>query len=275
MKKNISIGRILVPVDFSPRSEDAVAYAHLIAKHFGAELILLNVLEPLAADFALADPAGALLTDFMAERKAAQQAALARLGSASDSVAIRRATTQGDPAEQIIECALNENVDLIVMPTQGRSRVRRFIIGSVAAKVLHDATVPVLTGVHLEQVRDFPKFGVQRVLCAVDLGTQSESVTSWTKKISDEFDAKVTLVHVQQDDADPKQQIQSLLEYSGLDAEVLIESGDPHKVVSALAGKLKADLVIIGRGSSDGIIGRLRAQAYNIVRQSPCPVLSV
>jgi nucleotide-binding universal stress UspA family protein len=272
----ISIAKILVPVDFSTRSADAAEYAQLIAKHFGAELILLNVLEPLAADFAMADPGAVLLTDFMGERRAERQGALDRLGTTGPAgVSVRRLIAEGDPAEQIIECATSERVDLLVMPTQGHSRVRQFLIGSVTAKVLHDAAVPVLTGVHLEQVRDFPTFGLQKILCAVDLGSQSEIVATWARNLSEEFRAQVTLLHVPQDGSDSKQRIESLVASTGLRAEVLIESGEPHKVVAAVAERLMSDMVVIGRGSSSSVMGRLRAQAYSIVRESPCPVLSV
>ncbi len=270
---NLAIRRILVPIDLSARSADAAEYAQVVADRFNAELILLHVLEPLAADFAMTDPGLALMTDFIGQRKAEAEAALGRIGPVGG--AIRRLIRQGDPAEQILECATKENADLIVMPTQGHSRVRQFLIGSVTAKVLHDATMPVLTGVHLEQVRDFPAFGLERILCAVDLGPQSESVATLARNLAKEFGARVTLIHVLQTSEDTSERIASLLETTGLEAELVIQSGDPHKVVSATAEKTMADLVVIGRGSSNSVVGRLRAQAYSIVRQAPCPVLSV
>jgi nucleotide-binding universal stress UspA family protein len=46
-------------------------------------------------------------------------------------------------------------------------------------------------------------------------------------------------------------------------------------VVAQLAGKLKADLLVIGRKSASGVLGRLDMTAYSIIRQSPCPVVSV
>ena len=54
------------------------------------------------------------------------------------------------------------------MPTQGRSRIRQFLIGSVTAKVLHDSECPVLTGSHLEDTIDFPDFRAKSIICAVD-----------------------------------------------------------------------------------------------------------
>jgi nucleotide-binding universal stress UspA family protein len=62
---------------------------------------------------------------------------------------------------------------------------------------------------------------------------------------------------------------------AGCQAEVRVEAGDPSKVVAQLAGDLKADLLVIGRKSEAGVLGRLDMTAYSIIRQSPCPVVSV
>jgi nucleotide-binding universal stress UspA family protein len=59
------------------------------------------------------------------------------------------------------------------------------------------------------------------------------------------------------------------------EAETVVEGGDPPQVVSRLAAERKADLLVIGRGSAAGLFGRLRTNAYAIIRQSPCPVVSV
>jgi nucleotide-binding universal stress UspA family protein len=59
------------------------------------------------------------------------------------------------------------------------------------------------------------------------------------------------------------------------DAEVRIDAGDAPAVVCQMAKDLAADLLVIGRGSASGIFGRLRANAYSIIRQAPCPVVSV
>src|SRR5688500_12409333 len=100
--KNLAIRRILVPIDLSARSADAAEYAQVVADRFNAELILLHVLEPLAADFAMTDPGLALMTDFMGKRKDEAEAALGRIGPAQGS-GVRCLITQGDPAEQILE----------------------------------------------------------------------------------------------------------------------------------------------------------------------------
>jgi nucleotide-binding universal stress UspA family protein len=47
------------------------------------------------------------------------------------------------------------------------------------------------------------------------------------------------------------------------------------KVVSQLSAESKADLLVIGRKAEAGVLGRLEMIAYSIIRQSPCPVVSV
>jgi nucleotide-binding universal stress UspA family protein len=54
-----------------------------------------------------------------------------------------------------------------------------------------------------------------------------------------------------------------------------VEAGDPAAVVCDAARERKADLLVIGRSASEGVLGRLRAQAYSMIRQSPCPVISI
>jgi nucleotide-binding universal stress UspA family protein len=57
--------------------------------------------------------------------------------------------------------------------------------------------------------------------------------------------------------------------------EILIEEGNPSQVVQAAATRRNADLVVIGRSRREGVLGRLRPNAYSIVRDAPCPVVSV
>jgi nucleotide-binding universal stress UspA family protein len=59
------------------------------------------------------------------------------------------------------------------------------------------------------------------------------------------------------------------------EVEAVVEGGDPPHVICRLAADRHADLLVIGRGSAAGVFGRLRTNAYAIIRQSPCAVVSV
>jgi nucleotide-binding universal stress UspA family protein len=54
-----------------------------------------------------------------------------------------------------------------------------------------------------------------------------------------------------------------------------VESGDVAKIVTQLSAEGKADLLVIGREPEPGVLGRLEMTAYSLIRQSPCPVVSV
>jgi nucleotide-binding universal stress UspA family protein len=58
-------------------------------------------------------------------------------------------------------------------------------------------------------------------------------------------------------------------------AELGLESGEASRQICAAAGHFGVDVLVIGRGSAAGIFGRLRTNAYAIIRESPCPVVSV
>jgi nucleotide-binding universal stress UspA family protein len=289
----VPLTRILVPVDFSERSPGAAHFARYLAEHFNAEITLLHVIN--SADYAIGAPelAGALLGDWNDVRKAESQKALdAFMASEFASLNVRKLITEGDPAVEIVEFAHDEQVSLIVLPTHGYGPFRRFILGSVTAKVLHDSDCPVFTGIHMEQAPSVDNIQFKSILCAVDLGPQSEKTLGWASRFAREFDASLHLVHAlpmlgggQAEYFDPdwrlllsnqaKEQIEELQQKAGTAASVTLDNGDVARVTHQAAIAAKADLLVIGRSSSSGILGRLRANAYAIIRESPCPVVSI
>jgi nucleotide-binding universal stress UspA family protein len=66
-----------------------------------------------------------------------------------------------------------------------------------------------------------------------------------------------------------------LREEAGVPFEVTIQEGEPGQAIRTAAEDLKTDLVIIGRGKIQKPFGRLRSHAYAIIRDAPCPVISV
>jgi nucleotide-binding universal stress UspA family protein len=192
---------------------------------------------------------------------------------------VRRVVLEGDPSGSIVDFAHNEHCDLIVMPTHGYGPFRRFILGSNTAKVLHDADCPVWTGVHLEDAPAALSIPIRNVLCAVDLGPQSVKTLAWAAHLAREFGARLTLLHAMPCGPDVQlaagEELRMLQTSSGADADVLLETGEPGPAICAAAARLKADVLVIGRGSAAGVYGRLRTNAYAIIRQSPCPVVSV
>jgi nucleotide-binding universal stress UspA family protein len=288
-----ALAKILLPVDFSERSLGAARYAETLASHFRAELVLLHVLTPPHYEFGALEIGGSMLSELYVNRAAQVQKELESFpADAPPGLRITRLVQEGDPARSIVEYAHSQHADLIVMPTHGYGPFRRFILGSITAKVLHDADCPVWTGVHLEDAPRVETIAFQNIVCAVDLGPQSARALEWAAGLQQEFQSRLTVVHVntctqdprgEQDDTEWRTQLQRaareeahrLMHRVGVQGELLIESGDPAREVCGTAERLRADLLVIGRGSAGGVFGRLRTNAYAIIRQSPCPVVSV
>jgi nucleotide-binding universal stress UspA family protein len=189
----------------------------------------------------------------------------------------------GDPATEIIRLAHSERFDLILMPTRGFGLFRRLLLGSVTAKVLHDADCPVWTGVHPEAYAD-GHISIRKVVCAVDLGLQTRSTLEWARQFAGSWHADLTVVHVVAPvpDADwrerlmriAREQLTAVQAEMDIDGEMHVEFGEPHRALPAIAERLSSDLLVIGRGHvSSG--ARLGGTAYAIVRDSACPVVSV
>jgi nucleotide-binding universal stress UspA family protein len=191
-----------------------------------------------------------------------------------------------------VDLAHSEKADLIVMPTHGYGPFRRFILGSVTAKVLHDADCPVLTGVHIDEAAPKGPVALRNIVCAVDFDRAGEKAFRWAAELAAEFHARLTLVHAlpsiqynemsYYDEGLPRlyrevaqQKSDELQRCTGTTADVILETGPVAEVVRNAAVAQKGDLVVIGRHENPGVLGRLRANAYSIVREAPCPVVSV
>ncbi|TKB67669.1 MAG: universal stress protein [Nitrospira sp.] len=134
--------RILVPVDFSDCSLDALAYASVVAQQAGASLMLLHVLEPVSygLDFTL---------DFSRTRQAESQIWTKRLEELVFShqrpdMPVEYRLRGGLPADSILDSAQTLPCDLIVMGTHGRRGISHTISGSVVEAVLRKARCPVV-----------------------------------------------------------------------------------------------------------------------------------
>src|SRR5262249_53309636 len=147
-----SLAKILLPVDFSERSLGAARYAKNLATQFDSELTLLHVLTPPHYEFGALEIGGSMLSELYVNRAAQVEKELASyLVEELAGLNVRRVVLEGDPAREIVEFAHSEQAGLVVMPTHGYGPFRQFILGSITAKVLHDADCPVWTGVHLEE----------------------------------------------------------------------------------------------------------------------------
>lgn len=143
----IKLQRILIPTDFSDYSKVAVRYAHALAERFGAELHLLYVLQDLVALVPEPGLAFAPQGDYMAELRTSAEKGLAELIQSEklQDVTVVPKTTEGTPFVEIIRYSKDNEIDLIVMGTHGRTGLTHALLGSVTEKVVRKSPCPVLT----------------------------------------------------------------------------------------------------------------------------------
>jgi nucleotide-binding universal stress UspA family protein len=142
----MDIRHILVPTDFSESSKRALDYAMGVAQALGAKLTLLHVVElpSYVTDGHTPVHVSAALRDDLQEH-AQRELAKLPLEASVGPVEIARRVVVGVPHQQILETAVAEQVDWIVMATHGRTGLSHLVMGSVAERVLRTAPCPVLT----------------------------------------------------------------------------------------------------------------------------------
>lgn len=132
--------KILFPTDFSTLSDAALPHATSLAHDTGAKLFIVHV-EELPAAYAVGEMYYGLPDPDNAEIRRM----LAAIMPTDATIPYETRLLFGDPASEIIRLAEQENVDLIVMGTHGRSGLRRLVMGSVAEAVVRRAKCPVFT----------------------------------------------------------------------------------------------------------------------------------
>jgi len=138
--------RIVVPTDFSDCAEQAWALAKRVAARLGSEVLLAHVLvEPIVyGDASLATDTTWQLFEQgrkWVEAELEKWAASAR----AQGITVRTIVRTGSANEEIVNLAIDEPADLIIMGTHGRSALNRALLGSVADRVVRFAPCPVLT----------------------------------------------------------------------------------------------------------------------------------
>jgi nucleotide-binding universal stress UspA family protein len=286
-----TIQNILFPVDFSPSCVAMAAYVKRSAAIFNAKVTLAHVFDLYSHD------AVQLYVRPLSEVVEEQQN-LARdkldsfLKSEFPVGECPRILLPGDAAKQIVQLARTNNFDLIIMPTHA-GFFRRNLLGSTTAKVLNDADCPVLTTQHAETIS--PRHLEHREwVCAIGLDPDSERVLRYASQAAQSVHANLTLAHVIP--ANPpdlrigleleerlklakreaaSRSIEALQSAAGSHAPVSIAIGSIREMLTEEARRLRADVLVIGRGPHSGVLGRLRDLSYAIARDAPCPVLSV
>jgi universal stress protein A len=285
-----TIQNILFPVDFSPSCAAMAPFVRRAAAMFSAQVTLLYVLQPSAPGFELVTrPA----PDVGKDRKTVARAKLRSYLAAEFPVQdIHRLLVVGEAGAGIAKVARDRGFDLIVMPTHA-GVFRRMLIGSTTAKVLNDADCMVMTTQHAETIT--PRLLEHREwVCAIGLSTDSERVLRIATQVTETAHANLSLIHAVPAaqpglplQLDLEERVQSMEKQAARDrvrelqrivgsrAKITIAVGPIKDALTETARRLRADALVIGRRSQPGAQGRLRDLTHAVVRDAPCPVISV
>jgi nucleotide-binding universal stress UspA family protein len=279
---------ILFPVDFSDRSKALCPYVKALVEQFQAKLTVMHVLEVPIETFGSVDRSFPVVFDFPSMKPHVVEL----LKDYAVVAGAERVVEEGDAAVTIADYASEHQVDLIMMPTHGYGKFRSLLMGSVVSKVLHDADCAVWTAPHAEDPAMREHLPCRNIVVAVDRGVEQTPVLRRATELAQDLGTGLSLVHAVPGaesqpydtggdefglfllDAARKEMIKLQAE-AGTSFEASVLAGGVGKVVRQAALDRHADLVIIGRGIMHEAFGRLRTQSYDIIRQSPCPVLSL
>jgi nucleotide-binding universal stress UspA family protein len=291
----IPFRRILFPVDCSEPCQQAAPYVKEMAARFNAELIVMEAIDypPLGfKDFYDSSeiPESALISP--AEIRFREETKLREFVQANFAgVKLRSEIKVAETAKAIEDLVRSEGIDLVMMPTHGSGAFRRLLLGSVTGKVLHDASCAVWTDTHAVLGAHKPKLPYQSIICAVGFSGETGAILQGASAVAKAYGAKLHVVHsveippaTYEVDFGPylpdlmeaaKVELQKRLAAAQVEATVHVGSGALGDVVRAEAAQCSADLLVTGRGHWQDRLAHVWSSLYSIVRESPCPVLSI
>jgi nucleotide-binding universal stress UspA family protein len=292
-----SIRRILVPVDLTAASEDAVRYGIAWANQFGSELHVLHVVpnaarQPWSADVSGVD-LSAITYDWMRDAQRALDTLVCALPIEPERV--RTAVVFGWAPAAIGAYAARRRVDLIIMASQSHSVVARAVLGTTTQVVMRTATCPVLT---IAPDVKMPRWlgGVRTILVPTNLDDTSPATFAYAHELALQLDAALRVVHVVEPPWErqltylpPAAIVKTMERLTGTipehtgsdtddagDVQSTIRIGDPGDRIMTCADELQADLIVMathGRGAFSRMV--LGSVAEKVIRHAHCPVLTL
>lgn len=282
----IKLGNVLYLTDFSPTSDSALRYVRAITDQFEAKVLVTHVIE--APEYRFVPPEGWAVVENASEDAARRQLETldARMVGIPHETILRR----GEVWQEAAHVVEDEQVQLIVVGTHGRTGLRRFLMGSVAEEIFRRAHCPVLT-VGPGVLKDGPVPRIARIVVATDFGSASMEAIPCTLMLAELHDARVSLLHVMKSPAPERnpEQLRSEAEnrlrasitqqQKSRIAEAVVRFGDPAGEICRYAREKKADLLVLGLRSAEQHVALAthvsRATAHAVVCSAPCPVLAV
>lgn len=298
------VRRILFPTDYSRCAEGAYRHAAFLADRFSAELHVLHATGPdRASSSVFGDPDTSPLDITLADVYEDLGLPMPEPAPDYDLFELIEITETevdaGPPAEAILETVQDEEIDLVVMGTHGRTGWRRGVLGSVAETVTRRAPCPVLTVRPLDAEVADRAWPPSRVLLAVDVDLDPDPdappvltpAVRWAAHLAGAYRAALDLVYVvptslallggaarRQATSELDRLARAIRDTAEIDlhVETHVREGAPTDALRTMASETGAHLIVVGTHGYQGIKRAvLGSVAEGVLRTAECPVLIV
>ncbi len=269
-----SFSNILVPVDFSEPSEQAFKFALLLARPYRATVHLMHDIELPTETITGATIIREEMNEAAVEANR-QIDELERLPEAAEVDVTRSLLKSTDPKRSILTYADENEIDLIVLGTHGRTDPLEDIIGSTAERVLRRSSCPTVT---VRAVR--PVKTIEHVLVPVDFSEYSPRAVEHGAEVAAAHDARMTILHAADDDSqtEDEERLRELTDGADVDnrsADQLVSVGAVDETIVDVAKDRRADLIVMITHGRKGLRRALTSSvAESVVRKAPCPVMT-
>jgi Universal stress protein UspA and related nucleotide-binding proteins len=198
--KTLNIQTIIVPIDFSKMSVQAIEVARQLARRFGASIHLAHVRQfNYAGDFVAPAPPMVPFS-FIPYEQAGEQTAFKELKKVASECGVSSAKCDvlsgAPPFDEICRLAQTVSAGLVVMPTHGRTGLKHVFLGSTAERIVQHSSCPVLvTRGNALQANNGSRFRMKTILVPVDFSNCSREGLRYAIAFANEFGARIILLH--------------------------------------------------------------------------------
>lgn len=288
---------MLVPIDFSPPSLEAIEFALPLLKQFRAELHLVHVFEP---DYLLASmmTIPLIVPELEAGKRVQRHLKDVAKKYGIDLRPENIHALKGRPFEEICGLVPKIDIDLIVTSTRGNTGFKHLVLGSTAERVVRYSPCPVLVIQKRKRGKVPLRFG--KIVVPIDFSACSMKALDYAKGLARQFDSDLVLLHsvhmdyyvasdeyarydfpllMAQAEKAAKGQMSDLvrqIKAEGFKIETSLEMGHPGDQICNRAERRQADLIVISTHGRTGLKHTLiGSTAEFVVRHASCPVLVV
>ena len=286
----VAVNNILYPTDFSPVAESALPFVRDIARMFGSRVTAVHVR---TLHFEVSMPP----FSFPHQIESTDQLIEKLRGTLDDELKDLEhelLVGEGEVWDFIANVIEEREIDLVVIGTQGKSGLEKFMLGSVAELIFRQANCPVLTIGPQAGASKAPAWEMTNILLATDFTPDSLAACPFAFSLARERHARLTLLNVlerpeAEDLIDPQRYIDStvrMLQHQvpktvteDCELAYVVTSGNPPDEILKVAKEQGTDLIVLGVRSASGRLGLAthlaRPTAHQVVSKAPCPVLTV